>query len=88
MNSNVTLSSVFRGKGLDSGDTLGNPGLSQSASSNLQSVEMVMEGERFLKALKTVWEDHVSGMSKLRQILRYMVCSIDTAQLLEHEVSY
>lgn len=32
------------------------------------------ENELLLKALKNVWDDHTSNMSKLGQILKYMVC--------------
>lgn len=34
------------------------------------------EAERFLKALRSSWDDHVSSMSKLRDILKYMVRSL------------
>jgi len=44
-----------------------------SSGPNVQSIEMVLEGERFLRALKALWEEHVSSMSKLRHILKYMV---------------
>lgn len=33
------------------------------------------EGEMLLKALKRIWDDHISNMSKLGQILKYMVSS-------------
>jgi cullin 3 len=31
------------------------------------------EGERLMKAFRSVWEEHISGMSKLRDLLKYMV---------------
>lgn len=31
------------------------------------------EGEMLLKALKGIWDDHISNMVKLGQILKYMV---------------
>jgi hypothetical protein len=34
---------------------------------------MVVEGERFLQALKFVWDDHSASMNQLTQVLRYMV---------------
>jgi cullin 3 len=33
------------------------------------------EGERLLKAFRSVWEQHVGSMSKLRDLLKYMVNS-------------
>lgn len=35
--------------------------------------QRTLEGERLLRALTDVWEDHYSGLSKLRDILKYMV---------------
>ena len=32
-----------------------------------------MEGDRFLKAVKGVWEDHTGSMRKLKDVLKYMV---------------
>ncbi len=31
------------------------------------------EGERLLKALRKVWDDHTSSLTKLRDVLKYMV---------------
>ncbi len=31
------------------------------------------EGEMLLKALRKVWDDHTSSLSKLRDVLKYMV---------------
>ncbi|TBU48836.1 Cullin-domain-containing protein [Dichomitus squalens] len=36
------------------------------------AVQKAQESERLLKALKKVWDDHVSSLSKLRDVLRYM----------------
>lgn len=41
--------------------------------SSANGPEMAMEGERFLRALRSTWDDHSSSMSKLRSILKYMV---------------
>lgn len=35
--------------------------------------QRTQEGERLLRALTDVWEDHYSSLSKLRDILKYMV---------------
>jgi cullin 3 len=40
-----------------------------------EAIERATEGDRFLKAVKGVWEDHTSSMRKLNDILKYMVCS-------------
>lgn len=31
------------------------------------------ESERFLKAVRSSWDDHIGGMTKLRDLLKYMV---------------
>lgn len=31
------------------------------------------EGELLLKGLRTIWDDHLANMARLRQILKYMV---------------
>ncbi len=36
-------------------------------------VQKSQEGEMLLKALKKVWDDHTSSLSKLRDVLKYMV---------------
>jgi cullin 3 len=72
MSSNLTMASSSKSMGMESLN-LEDTGNVKVGSVNAQSVEMVLEGERFLKALKSVWEDHISSMSKLRQILKYMV---------------
>jgi cullin 3 len=40
-----------------------------------EAVERAMEGDRFLKAVKGVWEDHTGSMRKLKDVLKYMVSS-------------
>jgi len=37
-----------------------------------EAVERVLEGDRFLKAVKGVWEDHTGSMRKLKDVLKYM----------------
>jgi cullin 3 len=37
------------------------------------SVQDGQDGERLLKAFRAIWEDHTSSMSKLRDLLKYMV---------------
>ena len=34
------------------------------------------EGQCLLRAFRKVWEQHISSMSKLRDLLKYMVCPI------------
>ena len=41
-----------------------------------EAVERAMEGDRFLKAVKGVWEDHTGSMRKLKDVLKYMVRSL------------
>ena len=41
-----------------------------SADDKLQKTS---EGERLLKAIRDVWDDHIGSMSKLRDLLKYMV---------------
>lgn len=31
------------------------------------------DGERLLKAVRAVWDEHIQNMSKLRDVLKYMV---------------
>ena len=52
-----------------SGGTLGAGRLGGGA----EAVERGMEGDRFLKALKSVWDDHTGSMRKLKDVLKYMV---------------
>lgn len=35
---------------------------------------VIQAQERFLKAVRDVWDDHVACMKKLRDVLKYMVC--------------
>ncbi|WVO21727.1 uncharacterized protein IAS62_003039 [Cryptococcus decagattii] len=37
-----------------------------------EAVERATEGDRFLKAVKDVWEDHTASMRKLKDVLKYM----------------
>lgn len=46
------------------------------AGSTQDPVQRSQEGETLLKALKKVWDDHVSSLSKLRDVLRYMVSAL------------
>lgn len=80
MNSNTTLSNSFKHLGLGSGSGAVEEAGPSTASAksgsggpNVQSIESALEGERFLKALKAVWDDHISSMDKLSKILKYMV---------------
>lgn len=42
------------------------------------------EGEVLLKALRTVWDDHTSSMSKIGQILKYMVSLVTRMTSTSH----
>jgi cullin 3 len=44
------------------------------------TVQDCTQGEQLLKAFRFVWDDHISSMTKLRDILKYMVCR-DTVPL-------
>ncbi|WVQ75637.1 hypothetical protein IAR50_005266 [Cryptococcus sp. DSM 104548] len=44
-----------------------------------EAVERALEGDRFLKALKGVWEDHIGSMRKLKAVLQYMDRNYSTA---------
>ncbi|OWZ38177.1 Cullin 3 [Cryptococcus neoformans c8] len=37
-----------------------------------EAIERATEGDRFLKAVKGVWEDHTGSMRKLKDVLKYM----------------
>lgn len=37
------------------------------------AVQQSQEAETVLKALRKVWDDHTSSLSKLRDVLKYMV---------------
>lgn len=39
----------------------------------IDHVQQAQEGERLLKAIRAVWDDHISSMSKLKDLLKYMV---------------
>lgn len=38
-----------------------------------ENVQKASEGERLLKAIRDVWDDHIGSMTKLRDLLKYMV---------------
>jgi cullin 3 len=40
--------------------------------------EQQTQGELLLKALRSVWDDHTSSMTKIGQILKYMVSKTRT----------
>lgn len=46
-----------------------------SAGEEGNAIQDTTEGEQLLKAFRFVWDDHTSSMSKLRDILKYMVCT-------------
>jgi hypothetical protein len=68
----MSMSSTSAGPSLN-GVPSHDPSTSAAGIAGAQSVEMVVEGERFLKAIKFVWEDHSASMKQLTQVLRYMV---------------
>lgn len=40
------------------------------------AVQKIQEGENHLKVVREVWDDHVGSMSKLRDLLKYMVSEL------------
>jgi hypothetical protein len=50
-------------------------GNADSSAKESEAVEMALEGERFLRTVKLVWEDHVAIMKKMQLVLKYMVRS-------------
>lgn len=38
-----------------------------------EAVERAVEGDRFLRAVRSVWDDHVGAMVKIKAILGYLV---------------
>lgn len=46
---------------------------SGSLGGGAEAVERAVEGDRFLRAVKEVWDDHIGSMDKLEAILKYMV---------------
>ncbi|KDQ14875.1 hypothetical protein BOTBODRAFT_158904 [Botryobasidium botryosum FD-172 SS1] len=42
------------------------------ATGNADPVQQSQEGERLLNALRDVWEDHSQGMSRIRDLVKYM----------------
>ena len=53
------------------------PTFPSGASDDMQ--QRSQEGETFLKALRKVWDDHTSSLSKLKDVLKYMVRVIPLA---------
>ena len=53
------------------------PTFPSGASDDMQ--QRSQEGETFLKALRKVWDDHTSSLSKLKDVLKYMVRDIPLA---------
>lgn len=74
--------SIGSNTGLDAAVGLVGSGASTSASAqSMSAVGRGQEGERFLKALKDVWDDHLNCMSKLSDVLRYMVRSLSASSV-------
>lgn len=61
-----------------------NAGGSSSYVTGGEAIERAMEGDRFLKAVKGVWEDHTGSMRKLKDILKYMVSGISSIFVSRH----
>ncbi|ORX40451.1 Cullin [Kockovaella imperatae] len=55
------------------------PRTSGSSSRGAEAIERAMEGDRFLKAVKGVWDDHTGSMRKLKDVLKYMDRSYTTS---------
>lgn len=53
--------------------TSGSGGSWELAVNESEAVEMALEGERFLRTIKLVWEDHIAIMKKMQLVLKYMV---------------
>lgn len=53
---------------------------STSAAAGSDSAAQAQAGERFLAAVKGVWDDHVACLSKLRDVLKYMVRLMHSGQ--------
>lgn len=50
------------------------PAASAAVSGDAMDLQAsAQEGEKFLAALKAVWDDHTACMSKLKDLLKYMV---------------
>lgn len=56
------------------------------SSVNGDPAQKSQEVERFLKAVRHSWDDHISSMSKLRDILKYMVRG-DLNQLNPYDIA-
>ncbi|KAJ9119446.1 hypothetical protein QFC24_005679 [Naganishia onofrii] len=50
----------------------GSGGSMDLAANESEAVEMALEGERFLRTIKLVWEDHIAIMKKMQLVLKYM----------------
>lgn len=55
------------------------------SGSSKDPVQQSQEGELLLRALRRVWDDHTGNMSKLRDILKYMVSIPPWYTLVTHE---
>lgn len=47
-----------------------------------EAIERATEGDRFLKAVKGVWEDHTGSMRKLKDVLKYMASLVFCMHML------
>jgi hypothetical protein len=47
--------------------------VSGTLGSSAEAIEAAVEGDRFLRAVKGVWDDHIAAMMKIKAILGYMV---------------
>lgn len=56
-------------------------GNAERAATESEAVEMALEGERFLRTIKQVWEDHVAIMKKMQLVLKYMVRPLQLLKL-------
>jgi len=54
------------------------------SGSSKDPAQQSQEGESLLKALRRVWDDHTGNMSKLRDILKYMVSILPQYPLITH----
>ncbi|GHJ85109.1 hypothetical protein NliqN6_1511 [Naganishia liquefaciens] len=74
----ATAGSNQRSQGILGGTRSGENGVTgigggaESAAKESEAVEMALEGERFLRTIKLVWEDHVAIMKKMQLVLKYM----------------
>ena len=52
-----------------------------------EAVERALEGDRFLRSVRGVWEDHIGSMRKLKAILKYMV-SYNSRKMTDCRIKY